>query len=135
MVLTFNSYTVYEENDQPNWRYTTNVWPKDLREEYWTSKGLPLNPDPLAPQPQRPARKVLREFQPPPADARRRAYHMEHFVDCIRSRKTPVQDVGMGNDAAITAHMANLAYFNKKTIRLDRQTRKLLTAVDTDAGA
>ena len=133
MVMTFGTYTVYEENDQSNWRYTTNVWPKDLREEYWTSKGLPLNPDPLAAQPARPPRKVLHQFEAPPADQRRRSPHMEGFVECIRSRKQPVQDVEMGNDAAIAAHLANLAYFNKKTMRYDRASRKLLTPVDTSA--
>jgi predicted dehydrogenase len=126
MVMTFTGYTVYEENDQSNWRYTTNVWPKDLREEYWTSKGLPLNPDPLAPPPPRPDRRVVKQFEPPPAD-RRRAYHMEHFVDCVRTRRQPVQDVVMGNNAAIAAHMANLAYFNKKTIQFDRATGKVTT--------
>lgn len=128
MVMTFGSYTVYEEDDQSNWRYTTNVWPKDLREEYWTSKGLPLNPDPAAGPPPRPERKVLKQFQPVAAD-RRRPYHMEHFVDCMRSRKPPVQDVVMGNNAAIAAHMANLAYYNKKTIQYDRASGKLLTPV------
>ncbi|MCA1651441.1 MAG: Gfo/Idh/MocA family oxidoreductase [Acidobacteria bacterium] len=128
MVMTFGSYTVYEENDQSNWRYTTNVWPKDLRDEYWTSKGLPLNPDPAAGPPPRPERKMLKQFQPVAAD-RRRPYHMEHFVDCIRSRQQPVQDVVMGNNAAIAAHMANLAYYNKKTIQFDRAAGKLLTPV------
>lgn len=126
MVMTFTGYTVYEENDQPNWRYTTNVWPKALREEYWTSKGLPLNPDPLAAPPPRPERRVLKQFEPAASD-RRRAYHMEHFIDCVRSRRPPVQDVVMGNNAAIAAHMANLAYFNKKTVQYDRASGKLLT--------
>ena len=130
MVLTFTSFTVYEENDQANWRYTTNVWPKALREEFWDSKGLPLNPDPLAPPAPRPPRKVLHEYAPPAPDGRRRAYHMEAFVDCVRSRKTPVQDVAMGNDAAVAAHLANLAYYSKKTMRYDRASRKLLTPVD-----
>ena len=128
MVMTFTSYTVYEENDQPNWRYTTNVWPKHLREEFWTSKGLPLNPDPLAGPPPRAERKVLKQFEPAASD-RRRAYHMEHFIDCVRSRRQPVQDVVMGNNAAVAAHMANLAYFHKKTMQYDRATGKLLTPV------
>ena len=127
MVLTFSSFTVYEENDEPNWRYTTNVWPRALREEYWASKGLPLSVDPLAAQPQRPPRKVLHEFAPSAGDGRRRAYHMEHFIECVRSRRAPVQDVVMGNDAAVAAHLANLAYFHKKTMRYDRGGRRLLT--------
>jgi predicted dehydrogenase len=134
MVLTFTCFTVYEENDQPNWRYTTNVWPKAQREAFWESKGLPLNPDPLAAQPQRPPRKVLHEFAPPPSDGRRRAYHMEAFIDSVRSRKQPVQDVAMGNDAAVAAHLANLAYFHKQTMRYDRASGKLLTPVEATGG-
>jgi predicted dehydrogenase len=37
--------------------------------------------------------------------------------------QTPVQDVIMGNNAAITAHMANLAHYGKQTVRFDRATR------------
>ena len=43
MVLSFGDYVVYEEDSPPNWRYTTNPWPKDLREEYWISKGLSID--------------------------------------------------------------------------------------------
>ena len=35
----------------------------------------------------------------------------------------------MGNNAAVAAHLANLAYFHKKTMRYDRSTRRLLTPV------
>lgn len=130
MVLTFNSYTVYGENDVSNWRYTTNVWPKDLREEYWKSKGLSLDPDPAAPV-QRPERKVLKAYEPPPPSERRRAYHMEHFVDCVRARRRPVQDVVMGNNAAIAAHMANMSYYGRKTIEYDRATGKVTPSIET----
>lgn len=133
MVMTFGTYTVYEENDQSNWRYTTNVWPKRLREEFWAGKGLPLDPGPFTAPAPRPPRKVLHQFQAPAADPRRRSPHMEHFVDCIRTRRQPVQDVGMGNDAAIAAHLANLAYYQKKTMHYDRAARKLLTPLDEDA--
>ena len=130
MVLTFSGYTVYSENDESNWRYTTNVWPRDLREEFWRSKGLSLNPDPNAAPVQRPERKVLKEYEPPPPSARRRAYHMEHFIDCVRTRRRPVQDVNMGNNAAIAAHLANMSYYNKVTMQFDRATRKVTPAVD-----
>lgn len=124
LVLSFATYTLFEETGQPNWRYTTNPWPKAYREEFWKSKGLPLETDPQQ-QPRPQARvKELRKWEPPEG-ARRFAYHMQHFVDCIRSGRKPVQDVVMGNNAAITAHMANLAYFDKKVVRFDRQTRKV----------
>lgn len=121
MLLTFGGYTVVEEDSPPNWRYTTNVWPKALREEYWASKGLPPEaPPPGPPQPREP--KILARYEAP-ADGRRVPWHMQHFIDCVRERRRPVQDIVMGNNAAITAHMANLAYYRKQTVHFDRTRR------------
>ena len=124
MRLTFAGYTIIEEDSPPNWRYTTNVWPKAYREEYWTSKGLPLEAPPQGPQPASEPR-ILKQYQPDPA-ARRTPWHMQHFVECVRTRRAPVQDVVMGNNAAVTAHMANLAYYDKQTVQFDRTTRKIV---------
>lgn len=124
MVCTFNSYTVVEEQSPPNYRYTTNVWPRPLREEYLASKGLPLDPDAQGTRGGGREMKELRRYQPqdrPPAP-----HHMQHFVECVRSRRRPVQDVTMGNNAAIAAHMANLAYFDRKTVFFDRATRRVV---------
>lgn len=132
MVLTFGTYKVIEEDSPANYRYTTNVWPKNHREEYWKSKGLAIDPaqgqgGPPAPR----APKVLKEWKPEP-NARRGAYHMQAFVDAVRDRKTPVEDIVMGNGAAITAHMANLAYFEKKTVHFDRRRMKVVDRPVTD---
>ena len=126
LVLSFSGYTLYEETGQPNWRYTTNVWPKALREEYWKEKGLPLEVDQA--QGFRPQErfKELRKYEPPQGP-RRASHHMQHFVDCIRGGKRPVQDVVMGNNAATTAHMINMAHYEKKVVHFDRATRKVST--------
>lgn len=127
MVLTFASYTVYEENDPANWRYTTSVWPKQYRDEYWTSKGLPLQPEQRGPQPAR-EKKVLKQYEPADGQpAFRTPWHMAHFVQCVRERRRPVQDVKMGNNAALTIHMANDAYYNKRVVFFDRKTRRIST--------
>jgi len=122
LVVTFAGYTLYAETPTPNWRYSTNPWPKAAREEYWKNKGLPLEADPQ--QTARPRFKEVKKYEPPQA-TRRPAHHMQHFVDCIRNGKQPVQDVVMGNNAALTAHMTNLAYFDRKVVRFDRRTRKV----------
>ncbi len=123
MVLTFQGYAIYEEDSPSNWRYTTNVWPKALREPFWESKGLPREAPPPGPQPTR-ARVPTKQWQPDPA-GRRAPWHMQHFVECVRDRRRPVQDVVMGNIAAIAAHMANLAYFEKRTVYFDRERMRL----------
>ena len=123
MVLTFSGYRVYEEDSPPNWRYTTSVWPRRLREEFWRSKGLPLDAEPGGPPaPREP--KLIRERAPDP-QRRREPHHMRHFVECLRARRQPVQDVVMGNNAAIAAHMANLAYYRRRVVFFDRRTRRV----------
>jgi predicted dehydrogenase len=124
LVLTFAGYTLYEETGQPNWRYSTNPWPKPFREEYWKSKGLPLEVDPQAQGRPQERFKEIKKYEPP-AGPRRFSYHMQHFVDCIRNGKQPVQDASMGNNAAIAAHMANLSYFERKVVQFDRKTRRV----------
>ncbi len=129
MVMSFGSYTVYEDDDQSNWRYTTNVWPKKYREEFWKSKGIPLETDPTAARGRgERTLKVLKRWEPPaaqPGAPRMAPAHMQHFLDCVRNRRQPVQDVVLGNNAAITAHMANMAYFNKQMVKYDRKTGKV----------
>ena len=129
MVLTFTDYKIYDDDSPPNWRYTTNVWPKAARESYWQSKGLPIETPPpqIGSNPQR-VPVVSRQWQPPTPPVRQ-PWHMLHFVDCLRARRTPVQDVVMGTNAALTSHMANLAYYGKQTVRFDRATRKLTARV------
>jgi predicted dehydrogenase len=117
LVLTFSTYTLVEEDAQPNWRYTTNVWPKAAREAFWKSKGMPLEQEPRRRQPREP--KILRRYEP--GEGRRQPWHMKHFIDRVRSREAPVQGVTMGNDAAITAHLANLAYETKRRIHWSRE--------------
>jgi predicted dehydrogenase len=45
--------------------------------------------------------------------------HMQNWIDCVRSRKTPNAPVGIGYRSAIAAHMANLAYRKKQRITLE----------------
>ena len=45
--------------------------------------------------------------------------HMENWVECIRSRKTPNAPVELGYRSAVAAHMANLAYRTKQRVTLE----------------
>jgi hypothetical protein len=45
--------------------------------------------------------------------------HMGNWIDCIRSRKTPNAPVEIGYRSAIAAHMANLAFRQKRRMTLD----------------
>jgi predicted dehydrogenase len=45
--------------------------------------------------------------------------HMENWVECIRSRKTPNGSVEIGYRSAVAVHMANLAYRQKQRVTLE----------------
>jgi len=45
--------------------------------------------------------------------------HMANWVDCVRSRKTPNAPVEIGYRSAVAAHMANMAYREKKRVTLE----------------
>ena len=52
--------------------------------------------------------------------------HMENWVECIRSRKTPNASVELGYRSAIAAHMANLAYRSKQRVTLESAKHLML---------
>src|SRR6476620_8956197 len=45
--------------------------------------------------------------------------HMANWIDCVRSRKTPNAPVEIGYRSAVAAHMANMAYREKKRVTLE----------------
>jgi predicted dehydrogenase len=53
------------------------------------------------------------------AGADRTDLHVKNFIDCVRSRKTPVADVRIGHKSAIIAHLGNIAYRTGRKIKWD----------------
>jgi predicted dehydrogenase len=45
--------------------------------------------------------------------------HIQNWIDCVRSRKTPNAPVELGYKTAVAAHMSNLAYRRKQRITLE----------------
>ncbi len=45
--------------------------------------------------------------------------HMANFVACVRSRNQPNAPVEIGYKSAIAAHMANMAYRDKRRVTSD----------------
>jgi len=45
--------------------------------------------------------------------------HMQNWIDCVRSRKSPNAPVEIGYRSAVAAHMANLAYRRKQRVTLE----------------
>jgi predicted dehydrogenase len=49
--------------------------------------------------------------------------HMGNWIDCVRSRKMPNASVEIGYRSAVAAHMANLAYREKRRVTLEEARR------------
>jgi predicted dehydrogenase len=45
--------------------------------------------------------------------------HVQNFLDCCRSRRTPNGDVAAGHRSAQAAHLANLSYLQRRRIHFD----------------
>jgi len=45
--------------------------------------------------------------------------HMANFIDCVRTRKQPNAPVEIGYRSAVAAHMANMAYREKRRVTLE----------------
>jgi predicted dehydrogenase len=64
------------------------------------------------------------------AGADRTDLHVKNFIDCVRSRKTPVADVETGHRASTVAHLGNIAYRTRRKIRWDAQKEEIVGDAD-----
>ncbi len=53
-----------------------------------------------------------------------RPEHVRNFLDCIRSRKRPVQDVEIGHRVTTTAHLGNVALLTKQSVRWNTEKER-----------
>ena len=54
--------------------------------------------------------------------------HMGNWIECVRSRKTPNAPVEIGHRSAIAAHMANMAYRQKRRVTMEAAKEKALSS-------
>ncbi len=52
--------------------------------------------------------------------------HIQNFLDCVRSRKTPNGDVLIGHRSAQASHLGNVAYLERRRIEFDRVREEIL---------
>jgi len=58
--------------------------------------------------------------------------HVENFLECVRSRKRPVADVELGQQATNVAHLANIAYQTGRKLRWDGQRERFIDDAEAD---
>jgi len=55
-----------------------------------------------------------------------RSAHVRNFLDCMRSRKRPVEDVEVGHHVSTIAHLGNVALRSQRSIRWDGQRERVI---------
>jgi nitrite reductase/ring-hydroxylating ferredoxin subunit len=58
---------------------------------------------------------------------------MRNFLDCVRSRRTPVSDLESGHRVATACHLANISLRTGRKLRWDAGKQEILD--DRQAGA
>ena len=51
--------------------------------------------------------------------------HVQNFIDCVRTRKTPTAPMRLGFQAALVVQLANLSLRHGKRVRWNNSTRKV----------
>jgi predicted dehydrogenase len=74
-----------------------------------------------------PENRKMRSYKITPIPVQRaqgddRDLHAINFVDCIKSRNTPICDIKNGANVAINAHLGNIAYRLGKKINFNKQS-------------
>ncbi len=68
-----------------------------------------------------------------PADRTDHQKHVANFIACVKDRSKPVCDVEFGRNAAVLAHLGNIAYRTGRTVKWDSARRTF--GGDADANA
>lgn len=61
------------------------------------------------------------------------ADHMRNFLDCVKSRQTPICDMETGHRSSAAAMLGNIAYRTGRRIRWDGETERILDDPEADA--
>ena len=52
--------------------------------------------------------------------------HARNFIDCVKSRKLPNADIGIGHLSALHAHLANIVARVNRTVHFDAETESIV---------
>ncbi|HYO83609.1 MAG TPA: hypothetical protein VES20_19560, partial [Bryobacteraceae bacterium] len=117
LVMDRDRITVSGEAPDPDIQmYGTYAWPKAMRNEYLTSKGI----DPAKGRTSWPQRPAPKEFK-----VERGPSHTDYFLESIREGKPSREPALEGHAAAGGAHIANLAYREGRKVRWDFTSNKV----------
>ena len=52
--------------------------------------------------------------------------HMRNFLDCVKSRQTPVSDIEIGHGSTSTAILGNISYRTGRQLNWDREAEAIV---------
>ena len=99
--------------------YGVTAWTKQMKADYYTSKGVPADGPSMASfrTPPKPAEKV---------EVEKRPEHYDLFVMSVRDNKPTEEDATEGHYAAGAGHLANIAYRVKRTLKLAQSSGRFI---------
>ena len=59
-----------------------------------------------------------------PGDDESHEKHVKNFIDCVKSRKSPICEIESGHNVALVAHMGNIAYRSGNKLAWDERNGK-----------
>jgi hypothetical protein len=62
-----------------------------------------------------------------------RPAHVQNFLECMRSRKQPVENVELGHHVSTVAHLCNIAYRSRGMIAWDAKRECVIGDAKSDA--
>jgi hypothetical protein len=66
-------------------------------------------------------------------DEKVRAAHARDFLDCVKSRKAPVENLDVGHHVSTVAHLGNLALRSKSRIEWDASAERVANNAEANA--
>lgn len=58
--------------------------------------------------------------------------HVRNFIDCVKSRKTPISDIEICHRSSSTTFLGNIAYLTKQRIEWDAKNEKITNSVEAN---
>jgi predicted dehydrogenase len=120
VVLTEESASLLPYDEEWEYSYPLESWPKDLKLQFIAAHKNDPTAD-VGTYRKQPHRKP-QNFQ---QTAEGTEDHFRNFFEAIKSRQQPIENVDFGCGTAVACHMANISYKQKKRVFWDAQKLEL----------
>jgi hypothetical protein len=114
--------TYFHKPAKENFNWSTQCYPKAMREKIRLVMGLDERMSPVSGNPAEASEPV--EYRNEGSEDSTTA-HLRNFFDAIRSGGTPIEPIRFGVDAVNVGHMVNASCQSGKLVRWDAKKRKM----------